>query len=121
VALVGADVTEECIAFIIGVTRLGKLATTLAVTSNRTTLLVTTNVVANSPTLVIPMMKAIGSSETSIHIKVTWSNIPEDGILHSRREILKSYTVSIQVSILTPDFRKDYREMECENMGWIQK
>jgi hypothetical protein len=32
------------------------------------------------------------SSETSIHTKYAWRNIPEDGILHShRRENLKSY------------------------------
>jgi hypothetical protein len=37
-ALVRADVSEELIAFIIRVTRIGELGTTLAVTSNRSTL-----------------------------------------------------------------------------------
>jgi hypothetical protein len=38
-ALVRTDVSEECIASIIGVTRIGELETTLAVTSIRSTLL----------------------------------------------------------------------------------
>jgi hypothetical protein len=38
VALVGTDVSEECLASIIRVTRLGKLRTMLAVTSNQNTL-----------------------------------------------------------------------------------
>jgi hypothetical protein len=38
VALVREDVSEEHIASIIGVTRIGELGTTLAVTSNRNTL-----------------------------------------------------------------------------------
>jgi hypothetical protein len=39
-------------------------------------------------------MDAILYSETSVHFTgSTWSNIPEDGILHSHRcENLKSYT-----------------------------
>jgi hypothetical protein len=37
-------------------------------------------------------MKAIRSSETSVHTRFTRRHIPEDGILHShRREKLKSY------------------------------
>jgi hypothetical protein len=38
VALVRTDVSEECSAFIIRVTRISELGTTLAVTSNRRTL-----------------------------------------------------------------------------------
>jgi hypothetical protein len=38
-------------------------------------------------------METISSSETSVHTRSTWGQIPEDGILHShRREKLKSYT-----------------------------
>jgi hypothetical protein len=81
VALVRTDVLKERIASIITVRRIGELGTKLAVTSNRST-----------PILVTLMMEAIRSSETSAFIGATWSNIPEDGILHShRRENLKSY------------------------------
>jgi hypothetical protein len=63
VALVRTDVPEERIAFIIKVTRIGELGTTLAVTSNRSTLrrnlpfLVTANVVFISLILVTLMME----------------------------------------------------------------
>jgi hypothetical protein len=40
------------------------------------------------------MIEAIRSSETSLATRVTQSNIPEDGILHShRREDIKSYII----------------------------
>jgi hypothetical protein len=56
-------------------------------------LLVTAKAVTISPILVILMTKTLGSSETSVLIRVT-RNIPEDGILHSHhRGNLKSYIV----------------------------
>jgi hypothetical protein len=76
VAPVRTDVSEERIAANISGTRLSEAGTTLAVTSNRNTL----------------MMEVIRSSETSVLSRVTQRNILEDGILHSqRRENLKSY------------------------------
>jgi hypothetical protein len=65
VALVRADVSEELSASFVRVTRIGKLGTTLAVTTN---------------------------SETSVRTRATRRNIPEDAILDSHsRENLKSY------------------------------
>jgi hypothetical protein len=56
------------------------------------TVAITANVVPSSPILVTLMMKALSSSETSIHTGTTRRKIPEDGILLSHsRENLKSY------------------------------
>jgi hypothetical protein len=54
-------------------------------------LLVTANADPSSRILVILLMEALSSSETSVLTRVTRSNIPEEGALHShRREHLKS-------------------------------
>jgi hypothetical protein len=89
VGLVRTDVSEEISVYIIRVTRIG--VGTLAVTSR---LLVTANVIPNSPILVVLVMEALSFSETSVLTRVTWCNIPEDAILYSHRiENLKSYIV----------------------------
>jgi hypothetical protein len=76
----------------------------LAVTSNRSTLflrdvlklLITANVVPSSPILVILMMEAILSFETSVLTRAAWRHIPEEGIRHSHfHENLKSYIALI--------------------------
>jgi hypothetical protein len=97
-------VSEESIAFIIGATRISYLGTTLAITSSQIALgrstisayifrlLVTSNVLPNTPILIILPKQKIRSSETSVFIRATLCHIPEDGILHSHyREHLKLY------------------------------
>jgi hypothetical protein len=107
VALVRADVSEERIASIIRVTRIGEQGNTLtatetearceetllrSVSSQRASVASYCNVVPSSPILFTSMMQAIDSSETSAITRATRPNILYGGILHSHRhEILKSY------------------------------
>jgi hypothetical protein len=57
-------------------------------------LLVAANLVPSSPILVTLMMSEPSSSETSVLIKATWSNITEDGILHG--SILSTISIYAQ-------------------------
>jgi ABC-type taurine transport system substrate-binding protein len=68
VALVLTDVSEELVASIARMTRIGDLGRTLAVTSNRST-----------PIFATLMMETIRSSETLVLSRATLHNIPEDG------------------------------------------
>jgi hypothetical protein len=78
VAIVRTDVSEGRIASIIGVTRISQLGTTLAVYSNRITLVVIANVLTSSHILVTLMMEDKPSSETSVLTRAKRHNIPED-------------------------------------------
>jgi hypothetical protein len=75
VTVVTTDVSEELTAYVIRVTRISELGTTLAVTSKRRTI-VTANVVPSWPILVNLMMEALCSSETSVPTRATRPNIP---------------------------------------------
>jgi hypothetical protein len=95
VALVRTYVSEGGIASIIRVTRIGKLGTTLAVISNRSTLrgsaisskrpwsLVIAKVAPGSLILFSLMMEPKCSSETLVLTRAAWYHMPEDNILHN--------------------------------------
>jgi hypothetical protein len=90
VALVRTDVSEELNASIIGVTRIGELGTTSAITSNQRTLLLRSvrrllvlADVPSSPILVTPMMEVLSSSKMSVLTRITGRNTLEDVILQT--------------------------------------
>jgi hypothetical protein len=90
VALERTKVSEEYVASIIRVAKIGELGTALTVTSNRSTL--PANVFPTSPILVTLMMEGIRSCKLSVLTGYTRHHIPGDDILHShRRENLKLY------------------------------
>jgi hypothetical protein len=88
VALVRIDVSDECSASVIRVTRIGDLGTLEANRKRHVVflrivfhLLVTANVVLSVPILLILMMKALDSSETRILARAIRCNNQENNIL----------------------------------------
>jgi hypothetical protein len=91
VSLVRTEVSDQRIASIIRVKRIGELGK-LAGISNRSTLRKNNIVYINSLIHFTLMMEAIRSSKISVLTRTTRRNILEDCILHGySRENLKSY------------------------------
>jgi predicted hotdog family 3-hydroxylacyl-ACP dehydratase len=109
VALVRTNVSEELSVSFIRVTRIGEQGTTLALISNRRTLLlrsvrrllVTANIVPSWQILVTLMMEAIRSSETLVLTGATLRNTPVDDIFHSHHRKNQVFLRSVRRLLVT--------------------
>jgi hypothetical protein len=100
---VRTGVSDKHSASIFKATRTGELGTTLAVSSNRLSLLVIANVVSSSPIFITLIMEALRSSETSVLTRTTRHNIQENGIL--------------QFSFIVTGYKVQYDRF-VELLGW---
>jgi hypothetical protein len=112
VTFIRTDVSEERFTSIVRVTIIGELGTTLAVTSNRSTLvflrnvlrlLVTANVVPRSPILVTLMMEDIRSSKTSVLTRARRRLIAEDDIPAFFRRANRHAVGTIMLATVCPE------------------
>jgi hypothetical protein len=114
VALWLLDVSEDHIASIIWVTRIGGLGTTLALTTNVLRLLLNANVVPSSQIFITLIMDAIRSSETPVLTRATRRNIPEDAILDTQRLSYCSTSSAVEYRTWT-DIKMQNRFSSKEN------
>jgi hypothetical protein len=100
VALVRTDVSAELSPSIIKLTRIGELGTLAVFFRSLRGLLVTANVVPNSPILVTLMMEALHFSATLVLTRATRRNIPEMAFIKGDIVHAKQRRTDVYLSLL---------------------